>query len=146
MNKPHSQQPFWRKNSRVTTGVRSDTDSGSVSFRSNTIKILVLCMLAHWKSSATLIINFINYTCVYLQFHDNMAAKKKVLLFMDNNKIHNLIHISVNVNRYFNYLFDLFCLFVGSITAFSDCLKNNQLKMLLTASCDIQLAFFFCNI
>ena len=33
------------------TGVTNDTNEGSVPFWSNRVRVLILCMLAHWKHS-----------------------------------------------------------------------------------------------
>lgn len=54
----HSGQliPFDRllvRNTGVYTGVPNDSDEGSVPFRSNGVKALLLCVLADWKGSVT---------------------------------------------------------------------------------------------
>lgn len=50
--------------------------------RSSRVKELILCILAHQKVSAMEpSLTVINETCVYLFFHVNMAALKKVDCF-----------------------------------------------------------------
>ena len=53
-NRPYAQQPFWREIGPLLTsftGVTNDTNEGSVPFWSNRVRVLILCMLAHWKHS-----------------------------------------------------------------------------------------------
>ena len=38
---------------KTFTGVTNDTNEGSVPFWSNRVRVLILCMLAHWKHSVT---------------------------------------------------------------------------------------------
>lgn len=50
---PSSQQPVWHEMVRLNAGAANYTNQHSVSFRSKGIRVLLLCVLAHWRGSVT---------------------------------------------------------------------------------------------